>query len=208
MKNLLPKKTKYYADFAQAVEKIYKNLRYGIGVCKDTPEFDLADMRKHIVEWQSNNDDGALTEVSVNYTTWLPVTYQSNDPQVVYNQNATSAGPGYFTSPAGNSPTGTTLGLGYGTTGQNVIEVNAGGCITRINLNPAITINNHAIAQFAYHQLSASAIWTVNHSLGFVPNVTTTDEQGNEISGVVTSSTITTTVIEFSEPVNGYAYLS
>lgn len=208
MRNLLPKKNKYYVEFADAIAKQYRQIKYGIDTCRTGKDLDLVTMRKELVDWQSNDDNNALSDVSINYTTWLPVTYQSNDPQVTYNPNATSAGPGYYTSTTGNSPTGATLGVGYGTTGQNIIEVNAGGCITRINLNPAITINNQAVAQFAYHQLSASDTWTINHSLGFVPNVTTTDEQGNEISGVVTSSTTTTTVIEFSEPVNGYAYLS
>lgn len=208
MRNLLPKKNKYYVEFADSVSKQFRQIKYGIDTCRSVKDLDLAMMRKDIVDWQSNDDNNALSEISVNYTTWLPVTYQSNDQQVIYNPNATSSGPGYYTSNSGYGPTGATLGVGYGTTGQNIIEVNAGGCITRINLNPAITINNQAVAQFAYHQLTVSAVWTVNHNLGFVPNVITTDEQGNEISGVVTSSTTTTTIIEFSEPVNGYAYLS
>ena len=89
------------------------------------------------------------------------------------------------------------------------MEINAGGAVTRINLNPIINIDNTNVDKFVFKQEEASAVWLVEHNLEFVPgNELITDLEGNEIDGVTRVVDINTIEIEFSEPVAGYAYLS
>lgn len=201
MRTLLANKTKHYKNFADAVNRLYREIRYGVESCKPESDLDLAMMRKELVDWQANEDGCALTETSIQYQTWLAVNYDDT----LYP----SGGTGYIHTTSQSGP----LGINYTTqtvqNGQNVIEINTGGCITKINLNPAITVNQgSAGSQYSYHQSVASATWTINHNLAFVPNVTTVNESGTEIIGVVTTLNSTTAVIEFSDAVAGYAYLS
>ena len=60
----------------------------------------------------------------------------------------------------------------------------------------------------SYYVNPASATWTFNHNLGFNPNVTTTDEYGQEIVGIITYTSTNALYITFSSPVSGWAYLS
>ena len=57
MRTLLPKKEKYYKEFADVVNKTYRQMRYGISSCKPSVSEDLAFMRKHIVDWQELEDE-------------------------------------------------------------------------------------------------------------------------------------------------------
>lgn len=125
MRNLLPNKVEHYKTFASAVEGVFKRIRYGIDTCKRKTSYDLALMRKHIVDWQTNEDDDALTTASIQYTTWLPVLYEVNTSGSIGSNNSTIS-----------SPSGISLGYNYPGGTQNIIDVNTGGCITRINLNP------------------------------------------------------------------------
>jgi hypothetical protein len=91
----------------------------------------------------------------------------------------------------------------------NIIEVNSGGAVTRINLNPVINIDRRAPSEFTFEQLTPLAVWTIVHNLGFVPgNELITDLNGNEIDGITHAIDANTIEITFSEPVAGYAYLS
>ena len=195
MRNLVPNRVEHYKVFADAVEQLFKSMRYGITTRKRKTSLDQAMMRKHIVDWQLNEDNDALTTASVQYTTWLPVTYEVN----------TSGSIGSTGSSTSSVPVGVSLGYNYPGGTQNIIDVNAGGCITRINLNPTVNINS---SQYTFTQSVASATWTINHNLGFVPNVTTLDQNGDEIVGFIDSATGNTVVVTFSQPVSGTAYLS
>jgi hypothetical protein len=201
MRTLLANKTKHYKNFAEAVNRLYRGIRYGVESCKPDADLDLFMIRKEMVDWQEDEDGAALTQTSIQYQTWLAVNYDDT----LYP----SGGTGYIHTSSQTGP----LGLNYINqtiqNGQNVIEINSGGCITKINLNPAITVNQgSAGSQYSYHQSVASATWTINHNLAFVPNVTTVNESGTEIIGVVTTLNSVTAVIEFSDAVAGYAYLS
>lgn len=67
------------------------------------------------------------------------------------------------------------------------------------------------VAEVAYrhYQSSASAVWTINHPLGFMPNVTVVDSLGIEVwPGKVEYPTDTQVRITFSAALGGQAYLS
>jgi hypothetical protein len=69
-----------------------------------------------------------------------------------------------------------------------------------------VNVNNNVAKSF--HISPARTVWTLVHDLEFVPNVTTTDESGQEIMGTVVYTNATTITITFSQPVAGWAYLS
>jgi hypothetical protein len=201
MSNVLLYKDRYKEEFADCMVEKYRLSQYGIKCAKSPINCDLAYLRNEILEWAQNEDAGALTQVSVAYMSWLPVTFNGNP--AAYIGGFSTAGQ----TSCGGPILPCNLGMSYATENGNVniIDVNVGGCMTRINVNPNITING---GSYQYYIPTADDTWTINHNLGFVPNVLTTDISGNEISGVVTTATISTIVIEFSEPVSGYAYLS
>jgi hypothetical protein len=73
-----------------------------------------------------------------------------------------------------------------------------------ININ---NITNIGVAK-QYNITVASTVWVLNHNLGFNPNITTTDNNGQEIFGSVTYVNQNTISVTFSSPVTGWAYLS
>jgi len=75
MRTLLANKIKHYKNFADAVNRLYREIRYGVESCKPESDLDLAMMRKELVDWQANEDGAALTETSIQYQTWLAVNY-------------------------------------------------------------------------------------------------------------------------------------
>lgn len=71
-----------------------------------------------------------------------------------------------------------------------------------------VTINIIDNAAEAFKFDPAVAIWVINHSLLFTPNVTTTDLNGQEIQGTVQYISPSIIHVIFSTPVSGWAYLS
>jgi hypothetical protein len=210
MRNLLAEKDKYYKNFADAVYSEFNRIRYGINTCgwRSTTPLYLAEMRKEIVDYQAMDDGDALTQVSIQHMGWLPVYYPSYDSSCEYMPpwaDMTRYRINRCSRP--NS-----IGMSY--VGQNnstnLIEVNAGGCITRININPSITINNNNNSNFVFTQNCADpqAIWYINHNLNIVPNVWAEDCNGDNISGVLDVVDNDTITLTFSSPVAGKAYLS
>lgn len=86
------------------------------------------------------------------------------------------------------------------------MPVNIDACddLIFININ---NITNIGTAK-QYHISIASAVWTITHDLGYNPNVTTTDDFGQEILGSVVYTSAKTITITFSTPVIGWVYLS
>ena len=208
MRNLLQDKTKHYKVFAEDAYNSFRRLRYGIDAGKPDADYQTSSIRKELVDWQSNADNDALTQTSISYYGWLPITYHSSDESVEFSSNV-SSDPYRYLKVCSNDPVNVGLSYNYGVNqNQNIIDVNTSGCVTRINLNPAITINNQPSAQFTHHQSVASTQWVINHSLGFIPNVFIMNEAGTEIIGIVDSATTTQMTISFTDPVTGYAYLS
>lgn len=198
MRTYLPNRVKYNKQFADAMHRLYKQMRYGIGSCKPDYNNQLVSMRKELVEWEANEDDGALSETKIQFKTWLGVKYDD----VLYSKGGT----GFIISDDGRAPS---MGLNYTGTqqsGQNIIEINSGGCITRINLNPSIVINQNT--SFVHTQSTPSTVWDITHSMNMVPNVTSEDTQGNDIVGILDVVDNNRIKLYFNIPVAGKAYLS
>jgi hypothetical protein len=68
--------------------------------------------------------------------------------------------------------------------------------------------NTSGITYLKFTQNSQATTWTINHSLPFFPNVTTTDSNGNVLEGTVEYTSATQVVVTLSEAYSGYAYLS
>lgn len=198
MRTYLPNKVKYTKQFADVMHRMYKQMRYGIESCRPELDTQLISMRKELVDWETNEDDGALSETKIQLKTWLGVKYDD----VLYSKGGT----GYFVSDDGKGPA---LGLNYSgqqQSGQNIIEINSGGCITRINLNPAITINQNS--SFVFTQQTPATMWDVVHGMNLNPNVRTEDLTGADIQGVIDYIDNNRLKIYFNQPVAGRAYLS
>jgi len=61
---------------------------------------------------------------------------------------------------------------------------------------------------FEFSQVAPESLWIVTHSLGFRPNVTTFDDEGNVVVGAIVHINNNVLSIDFSIPVAGFALLS
>ena len=210
MRNLLPEKDKYLKNFANSVYNEFRKIKYGIASCKKDPTpLYVDEMRRDIVEYQSHDDGDALTQVSIQHMGWLPVYYPTYDKSCDYQPPWADMNR-YKVRTCFGGPS--SIGMSYvdQNTSTNIIEVNAGGCITRINLNPSIVINNNNNSSFVYTQNCADpqAVWYIIHNLNLIPNVWSEDCDGNNISGVIDVVDDNQITLTFSSPVAGKAYLS
>ena len=60
---------------------------------------------------------------------------------------------------------------------------------------------------YAHYQTFASNVWTIDHGLGFIPNITVVDLDGNVIDGDYKYQG-NTVIVTFSESITGAAFLS
>ena len=194
-------------NFANSVYAEFQKIKYGINSCKYLGDKMVNEIRKDIIDHQSNDDGGALCEVSIKYMGWLPVYYP--DVEGEYESPWCDTG-GYQIKRCSSGPSA--IGLAYVNQGTstNVIEVNAGGCITKINVNPSITINTTGGGSFVYTQNCADpqTVWNITHNLAMVPNVWAVDCSNNNISGTVAVVNNNQITLTFSTAVAGKAYLS
>lgn len=63
-RDLTSKKIEIYIQFADSVEKIMHELKFGLESCKKSRDFDLLDIRKTIVDWQDLNDDFSKSTIT------------------------------------------------------------------------------------------------------------------------------------------------
>jgi hypothetical protein len=201
MKNLLCKKVDIYKSFANGMFSKFRRERFGLGKVLSDDMLNMYIIRKEIVDWQANDDAGALSEENIQYQTWLPTGMY--DGETIYDP--LKDGPGYrYSNP--QSPDNLGVFYEYNNGSQNIIQVNANGAVTRINLNPSITINQNT--SFMFNQPTPSMQWHIVHNMGMTPNVFAEDTNGNDIQGVVTIIDSNTLNINFNTPVAGKAYLS
>jgi hypothetical protein len=95
---------------------------------------------------------------------------------------------------------------------QNV-EVSVNEQIVVISLGtsgpqgPSGTID-YAQLGYVHTQSVASSVWTINHGLGFTPNVTVVDSAGTVIEGSYNYPNANTIVLTFAGAFSGKAYFS
>jgi len=209
MRNLLFEKLKYHKNFADSVYDEMRKIKYGIISCKKGGKLWMDEMRKQIVDYQAHDDGEALTQVSIQHMGWLPVYYPTADESCEYRPPWCDVSR-YQIQKCNSGPK--SVGMSYVGQGNstNIIEVNSGGCITRINLNPSIIINNNNNSSFVFTQDCAqpTTVWYINHNLNIIPNVWTADCSNNNIQGTTTVVDDNNITITFSTPVAGKAYLS
>jgi hypothetical protein len=171
-------------------------LRYGINVCCSNKSIDELEVEKEICDWKKLTGRDLLSEVQMRRFTNKPI-YIGGEIDETYYVGRTLDGVGFNYKYDFDAE-------------QNIIEVNVGGSITRINVNPVINIDRSQTGgTFAFEQLIPSSVWNIVHNLGFIPgNELITDLNGAEIDGVTEVVNINVIRILFSEPVAGYAYLS
>jgi hypothetical protein len=199
MKNLLPKKVEIYKNYATSIFAKFRQARYGLGKAFPDDYALMAQVKKSVVDWQAKDDAGALSDPNVQYRTWLPT--QLYNSELLFE----TKGDGFaYGNP--NSPDNLGVSFEYTTGEQNIIQVNANGAITRINLNPSITINQNS--SFVFDQPTPALMWVINHNMGRVPAVFAEDTAGNDISGVIEVIDSNNLRILFSSAVAGKAYLS
>lgn len=61
---------------------------------------------------------------------------------------------------------------------------------------------------FVFEQVASATVWTINHNLDFVPNITVVDTFGTVVEGSYTYPNNTTVVLTFSSQFSGKAFLS
>lgn len=61
---------------------------------------------------------------------------------------------------------------------------------------------------YVHDQVSAASVWTINHNLEFIPNITVVDSSGNVVEGSYNYPDSNTVILTFSHSFAGKAYLS
>lgn len=194
--------SKLNKTYSDAVYKVFLEERYGIAPCCGGKSAEQLDAELLLCNWKSLQGSDELTDSQIRYFANLPV--------YIDGKTGVSSNDSHYRYAASSSSKTARVVYNTGIDGnENIVEINAGGAVTRINLNPIINIDNTNVDKFVFKQEEASAVWLVEHNLEFVPgNELITDLEGNEIDGVTRVVDINTIQIEFSEPVAGYAYLS
>lgn len=74
----------------------------------------------------------------------------------------------------------------------------------------AIEVSPSTATLFAYHHVQGASAteWSIRHSLGWYPNVTTMDSGGSITHGELVHETVNRLRVTFSAPISGNAYLS
>lgn len=191
-----------YGKFSDSVYRKFRELRYGINSCCDSKSLEEYEMSKELCDWKQLQNAEDLTDTQIRYFANLPIFLDSKE--------GTFSNDSHYRYAGSASNRSASVNYEYASDGNvNIIEINAGGAVTRINLNPLINIDRRAPSEFTFEQLIPAAIWLIEHNLGFIPgNELITDLDGNEIDGITRAVDSNTIEITFSEPVAGYAYLS
>jgi len=187
--------------YSDAVYKVFLEERYGIAPCCNNKSLEQLEAEKMLCDWKVLTDENSMSDSQLRYFANLPI--------YVNSELGTTSNDGYYNY-TGTSSNSASVVYNTGFNGlENIVEINAGGSITRINLNSIINIDNSPTDQYTHEQLTPSDVWVISHNLGFVPgNELITDIDGNEIEGVTRVVDNNTIQIEFSEAVAGYAYIS
>jgi hypothetical protein len=64
------------------------------------------------------------------------------------------------------------------------------------------------VAGYVHNQLTPDVLWSVQHDLGYYPNVRVQDSAGSDIEGDITYVSANLLTVEFTAAFGGHAYLS
>lgn len=197
--NSTVKLKKTYSD---AVYKVFLEERYGIAPCCGGKSVEQLEAEAMLCDWNVLKGTDSLDDTQLRYFANLPI--------YVDSQAGTISNDSHYRFAGSSTNASATVTYNTGVNGEeNIVEINAGGAVTRINLNSIINIDNTAVQQYTHFQETPATIWTIEHNLGFIPgNELIIDLAGNEIEGVTRVVDVNTIEIQFSEPVAGYAYVS
>lgn len=98
-----------------------------------------------------------------------------------------------------------------GTTGLQGPAGIAGAAVDNTDDVPEGTTNKYfTIGRVSYEHMqgSASNSWTINHNLGFKPNVTVIDSAGNIVEGEIAYTNSNSLTVSFQSSFSGTAYIS
>lgn len=70
------------------------------------------------------------------------------------------------------------------------------------------SISQGATRRYVYSQASASALWTINHTLGGKPSIVVVDSAGTVVYGEIQYVSNTQITVTFSSAFSGSAYLT
>lgn len=193
---------KLQKNYSDAVYKVFLEERYGIAPCGKGKSMEQLETEKMLCDWKVLKGAEDLSDTQLRYFANLPIYIDQNAGTVSNDSHYRFAGS------ASNRSATVTYNTGFNGE-QNIVEINAGGAVTRINLNSVINIDNTELDKYTHYQETPSTVWTVVHNMEFVPgNELITDLDGNEIEGVTRVIDLNTIEITFSEAVAGYAYVS
>lgn len=194
--------TKLYSKYSKAVYQVFLEERYGIEPCCKTKPLESLEAELALCEWKSLKGSDDLSDTQIRYFANLPIYIDEKKGTVTNDSHYRFAGSA--------SNRNATVKYSTGFNGeQNIVEINAGGAVTKINLNPIINIDNTELDKYVHYQEVPSTIWRIEHNMEFVPgNELLTDLDGNEIEGVTRVIDLNTIEVQFSEPVAGYGYVS
>lgn len=82
------------------------------------------------------------------------------------------------------------------------------GSLTKNGSNVLTEASFLSESTYSHIQAVAAAIWSINHNLGFRPNVAITDNGGNMVEGEVVYLNLNQLEIHFNIALQGEAYLS
>lgn len=180
----ISKLEKYSINFGNTVYSEFRKKKYGIKSCSLNRKYWLDEIRYQLLQYKKNDDADALCSVNIT-ANLVPSLSIIHDPMNKCNVQVK------FTN--GNAT-------------ANIIEINSGGCITNLNVDPVVNIGT----SFKYTQDCAtpSSQWTINHNLGLVPNIWVEDCSGVDLDAAVEVVDNNTIKLNFSQPVSGKAFLS
>lgn len=143
------------------------------------------------------------------------VTIASPGPQGPQGPASTVPGP---TGPASTvpGPTGPTGPIGISVTGPTGPASTVPGPTGPASTAPGPTgptgpsgpIGNITAISYTFEQQSNSALWTINHNLGYRPSTSIIDYGNNNIEADIAHIDANTLTISFATGASGYAYLS
>lgn len=102
------------------------------------------------------------------------------------------------------------------TVNRTSLRFNDGGGTLKVTLTPFFQgpkgeqgeKGDSASISYTHYQNTPASIWTIQHNLGFWPNVYVLDTSGDECEGAVQNTTVNRVDIFFSAPFAGRARLT